>query len=114
MCKCISMVLTVQMYLQTRKVIFLIFFDTSRYFSYILIETLLVDDKTLHGLKIKLKKTLIKKDLILKKFKSILLLFKRLSEQKNFSFHHFSTIMSLSLTSKKTKLPHSLCGNSVL
>ena len=61
MCKCISMVLTVQMYLQTRKVIFLIFFDTSRYFSHILIGTLLADDKEPPWLTNKVKKTLKKR-----------------------------------------------------
>ena len=56
MSKCICIVLIVQMYLQTRKVIFLILFDTSPYFSHILIETLLVDDKDPLWLKNKIKK----------------------------------------------------------
>ena len=56
MCKCICIVPVVQMHLQMRKLLFLIFFDTSQYFSHILIETLLVDIKTLHGLQIKFKK----------------------------------------------------------
>ena len=56
MCKCICIVPVVQMHLQMRKLLFLIFFDTSQYFSHILIETLLVDIKTLHALQIKFKK----------------------------------------------------------
>ena len=56
MCKCICIVTVVQMHLQMRKLLFSIFFDTSQYFSHILIETLLVDDKDPPWLTNKIKK----------------------------------------------------------